>query len=252
VVPTSSLATVDVRVGPTQVRHLDRDRAVTINIRPPRDMPLAQAIELVRTGVIETLYREGLPDGIRLRLSGAADDLVKTWQAMRSNMALALVIVYLIMAVLFQSLVFPMIIMLSVPFAAAGGVLGLIVLDYFIGQPLDMMTILGFVILIGIVVNNAILLVDQSLQNWRLHGMTVEEAILDASRNRMRPIFMSTLTSIVGLIPLVAFPGAGSELYRGLGSVVVGGLTLSALLTLIIIPSLLSMTLGFARRRAAA
>jgi len=106
--------------------------------------------------------------------------------------------------------------------------------------------------LIGIVVNNAILLVDQSLQNWRLHGMTVEEAILDASRNRMRPIFMSTLTSIVGLIPLVAFPGAGSELYRGLGSVVVGGLTLSALLTLIIIPSLLSMTLGFARRRAAA
>ena len=252
VVPTNSLATVDVRVGPTQVRHLDRDRAVTMIIRPPADMPLAEAIERVRTGVVEPLVAEGMPDGTRLRLSGAADDLVKTWEAMRLNMMLALVVVYLIMAVLFQSLIFPMIIMLSVPFAAAGGVIGLILIDYYVGQPLDMMTILGFVILIGIVVNNAILLVDQSLQNLRTHGMAVEEAILEASRNRLRPIFMSTLTSIVGLIPLVAFPGAGSELYRGLGSVVVGGLVLSALLTLVIIPSLLSMTLGLARPRVRA
>ena len=106
-----------------------------------------------------------------------------------------------------------------------------------------MMTMLGFVILIGIVVNNAILLVDQTLQHIRKEGMTIEIAIMTATQNRMRPIFMSTLTTVFGLMPLVLFPGAGSELYRGLGSVVLGGLSLSAVLTLLIIPSLLSLFL---------
>jgi HAE1 family hydrophobic/amphiphilic exporter-1 len=104
-----------------------------------------------------------------------------------------------------------------------------------------MLTLLGFVILIGIVVNNAILLVHQSLYHLREEGMAATEAILEATRNRIRPIFMSTLTSVFGMLPLVFFPGAGSELYRGLGSVVVGGLSLSALLTLLIIPPMLNL-----------
>ena len=89
-----------------------------------------------------------------------------------------------------------------------------------------MLTLLGFVILIGIVVNNAILLVHQTLLHIKDEGMNVDAAILEATRNRIRPIFMSTLTSVCGMLPLVLFPGAGSELYRGLGSVVVGGLAL--------------------------
>ena len=108
-------------------------------------------------------------------------------------------------------------------------------------QNLDMLTLLGFVILIGIVVNNAILLVHQTLHHLRDEGMSPSDAILEATHNRIRPIFMSTLTSVLGMLPLVVFPGAGSELYRGLGSVVIGGLTLSAILTLLIIPPMLSL-----------
>ena len=148
------------------------------------------------------------------------------------------------MAVLFESFIYPLIILLSVPLAAAGGVGGLTVLNLFYPQRLDMLTMLGFVILVGIVVNNAILLVHQTLVHVRVEGMTPADAITEATRNRIRPIFMSTLTSVFGMLPLVVLPGAGSELYRGLGSVVVGGLALSALLTLVIIPPMLSLVTG--------
>ena len=104
---------------------------------------------------------------------------------------------------------------------------------------------LGFIILVGIVVNNAILLVHQTLHHLHKEGMSFEDSILAATRNRIRPIFMSTLTSVFGMLPLVVFPGAGSELYRGLGSVVVGGLALSAVLTLAIVPPLLSLVASF-------
>jgi HAE1 family hydrophobic/amphiphilic exporter-1 len=128
--------------------------------------------------------------------------------------------------------------------AAAGGVVGLDFLSQFQRQNLDMLTLLGFVILVGIVVNNAILLVHQTLHHLRSDGMSPDAAILEATRNRIRPIFMSTLTSVLGMLPLVVFPGAGSELYRGLGSVVIGGLALSAVLTLLIIPPMLSLFLA--------
>ena len=156
------------------------------------------------------------------------------------------------MAVLFESFVLPMVILISVPVAGAGGVAGLAVLNMFQPQQLDMLTLLGFVILIGIVVNNAILLVHQSLHHLREDGMAVNDAIQEATRNRIRPIFMSTLTSVFGMLPLVVFPGAGSELYRGLGSVVVGGLSLSAVLTLLLVPPLLRLTLSLPAAAAAA
>ena len=112
-----------------------------------------------------------------------------------------------------------------------------------------MLTLLGFIILIGIVVNNAILLVHQSLHYVRQEGMEVADGILEATRTRIRPIFMSTLTSVFGMLPLVLFPGAGSELYRGLGIVVLGGLSLSAVLTLLTVPPLMSAVLGPLERR---
>ena len=115
-----------------------------------------------------------------------------------------------------------------------------------------MLTLLGFVILIGIVVNNAILLVHQTIHHVRVDHMAPDDAIKEATRNRIRPIFMSTLTSVFGMLPLVLFPGAGSELYRGLGSVVVGGLSLSAILTLLIIPPLLTVLVGPLERRTRA
>ena len=174
-------------------------------------------------------------------MSGTADKLTAAWDHLVVDLAVAVIIVYLVMAVLFESFLYPLIILFSVPLATAGGVLGLALLNIFVFQPLDMLTILGFVILIGIVVNNAILIVHQTLFLVRNETMHVNEAIIEAVRNRIRPIFMSTLTSVFGMLPLVIFPGAGSELYRGLGSVVLGGLSLSAVLTLLIIPPLLSL-----------
>jgi HAE1 family hydrophobic/amphiphilic exporter-1 len=133
---------------------------------------------------------------------------------------------------------------LAIPVSVAGGIGGLALLNLFVRQPLDMLTMLGFVILTGVVVNNAILMIEQTTLHMREEGLSANDAIMEATRNRIRPIFMSTLTSLFGLVPLVVFPGAGSELYRGIGVVVFGGLALSTLATLIIVPPLLGITLG--------
>ncbi|NNE24068.1 MAG: efflux RND transporter permease subunit [Rhizobiales bacterium] len=254
IVPVSSLAKVELTAGPTQILHKERLRTVTLQITPRDNVPLETGLEMIRNQVIAELEKQGLPNGVQLRLSGTADKLNVTWNAMQGQLLIAIIIVYLVMAVLFESFIYPLIILLSVPLAAAGGVGGLTVLNLYIPQRLDMLTMLGFVILVGIVVNNAILLVHQTLVHIRAEGMTPAEAITEATRNRVRPIFMSTLTSVVGMLPLVVLPGAGSELYRGLGSVVVGGLSLSAILTLVIIPPMLSLVAGplEARRSARA
>jgi len=250
IIPVSSVAKVEMTAGPTAIRHRERQRTVTLEIVPSSMIPLEQAIELLETQVIGPLRAEGLPEGVRLRITGTADKLTKTWNHLVGDLIIAMIIVYLVMAILFESFIYPLVIMLAVPMAAAGGVAGLAVLNMFYLQSLDMLTMLGFVILIGIVVNNAILLVHQTLIHLREDKMVPEAAITEATRNRIRPIFMSTLTSVFGMLPLVFFPGAGSELYRGLGSVVVGGLSLSALLTLLIVPPMLTLVVGPLETRA--
>ena len=147
------------------------------------------------------------------------------------------------MAALFESWLYPFVIILSVPLGAVGGVAGLQLLNQFVLQPLDVLTMLGFVILIGTVVNNPILIVHQSLNLIRDQKIEPKAAILESVRTRVRPIFMTTLTTVLGLLPLVLFLGAGSELYRGLGSVVLGGLFVSTIFTLALVPTLFSLTL---------
>ncbi|HBO70758.1 MAG TPA: AcrB/AcrD/AcrF family protein, partial [Deltaproteobacteria bacterium] len=144
------------------------------------------------------------------------------------------------MSALFENFLYPFIILFTVPLAAAGGFIGLALVNRFIApQPLDILTMLGFVILIGVVVNNAILIVHQALNYIRIEGMGYREAVLESTKTRIRPIYMTAFTSIFGMLPLVVAPGPGSELYRGLGSVVLGGLALSTFFTLFVIPSLL-------------
>ena len=243
IIPASELAQVQVTAGPTEIRHLERLRTVTLEVRPSDALALEAAVELLEEQVIAPLEEQGLPPGVRLSVSGTADQLSQTWDAIQINLIVALLIVFLVMAILFESFVLPLVVLISVPVAAAGGVGGLALLNMIGTQPLDMLTLLGFVILVGIVVNNAILIVHQSLYHLREEGMAPVDAILEATRNRIRPIFMSTLTSVFGMLPLVIFPGAGSELYRGLGAVVVGGLSMSAFLTLLTVPPLLRLVL---------
>jgi len=244
IVPVSALADIILTSGPVEIRHQDRERVITLEISPSSALALETALEILQNDVIAALQEEGLPEGVTLSLAGAADQLTQTWNALQWNLLLALVIVFLVMAVLFESFILPLVIMISVPVAGAGGVMGLYILNLYQEQPLDMLTLLGFVILIGIVVNNAILLVHQTQYHLSTDRLSVNDAILEATRNRIRPIFMSTLTSVIGMAPLVVFPGAGSELYRGLGSVVLGGLSLSALLTLLLVPPLLRITMS--------
>jgi HAE1 family hydrophobic/amphiphilic exporter-1 len=251
IVPVGNLADVRETTGPTEIQRIERSRAMTISVSPNDGIPLEEAEELLEAKVLAPIRARGLPEGVRFRIGGSADKLKETWNHMQLDLVMALVIVFLVMAVLFESFLYPWIVMLTVPVAAAGGLGGLALLNTYVAQSLDMLTMLGFVILIGIVVNNAILLVHQTLFHIREDAMDVNTAIETATRNRIRPIFMSTLTSVFGMLPLVAFPGPGSELYRGLGAVVLGGLSLSAVLTMAIVPPMMSITVGVVEGRKA-
>jgi len=248
-VPLQSIANTTETVSSEQIQHFERQRAITLEVVPPIRMALEEGIDLVKREIIQPLIDDGtLSGGYSIHLTGNADKLDRTREAMSGNFILAVFITYLLLAVLFQHWGYPFIILLSVPMAAVGGVFGLWMLNRFVLQPLDILTMLGFIILVGVVVNNAILIIHQSLNNIRYERMGTQEAIIDSVRTRLRPIFMSTLTSIFGLLPMVVFPGAGSEIYRGIGVVVLSGLLLSTLFTLILIPCLMNLT---ARKPAA-
>lgn len=244
-VPVSSLAKLERTNSMNQIRHLERQRTITLQVTPPADMPLQQAMETIQNNMIPAVRDMGLLEGLDVRLSGAADKLSVTRDALQWNFLLAVVITYLLMSALFGNFLYPLIILFTVPLAGAGGFLGLKLENIFIApQPLDILTMLGFVILIGVVVNNAILIVHQSLGNIREHGMAHKDAVLEATRTRLRPIYMSAATSIFGMLPLAVAPGPGSELYRGLGAVVLGGLALSTIFTIFVIPALLMFVIG--------
>jgi HAE1 family hydrophobic/amphiphilic exporter-1 len=258
VVPVDAVADVVLASGPEQINHRERQRTITVQVSPPPTISLEEALESIQGQILEPMRREGLIGGdIIVNLSGTADKLQQTWRALRWNILLALLITYLLMAALFESWMYPLVIIFSVPLGAVGGVLGLRALNLYLWsqpylllqrsaqppQSLDVLTMLGFVILIGTVVNNAILIVHQSLNHMRDEGQPPREAILESVRSRIRPIFMTTATTVFGLMPLVLFPGAGSELYRGLGSVVLGGLLVSTIFTLILVPTLFSLFL---------
>ncbi len=247
-VTLGSLADILVVTGPSQINHIERKRSIVIRVNPPEEMPLETALEKIERQIVHPIRHRGeLGENYEIRLAGTADKLSLTRKALQWNFLLALVITFLLMASLFESFLYPMVIMFSVPLAAAGGFLGLSVVNRLIAfQPLDVLTMLGFIILIGIVVNNAILIVHQSLNHMK-EGMGPRDAIHQSIQKRVRPIFMSTTTSIFGMMPLVVFPGAGSELYRGLGSVVIGGLAVSTVFTLLLVPTLFSLVLDAKR-----
>ncbi|MFQ5716125.1 MAG: efflux RND transporter permease subunit, partial [Nitrospinales bacterium] len=242
VVPMSSVASIEETVSSERIQHLERERSITLEVLPPPEMPLEIAIERVRNEIVQPLKEEGaLTGGYSIRMTGNADKLERTREALSGNFVLAIFITYLLLAVLFQHWGYPLIVMLSVPMAAVGGVFGLWFMNRFVLQPLDVLTMLGFIILIGVVVNNAILIIYQSLNNAQNGGLAPRDAILESVRTRIRPIFMSAFTSIFGLMPLVVIPGAGSEIYRGIGVVILSGLFFSALFTLFLIPCLLNL-----------
>ena len=240
IVPISSFGRLERSTGLDQVRHLERQRTISLQVTPPKTISLEGAMDVIRDKLIPLLRTNGVLKGVNIKLSGEADKLTQTRGAIQWNFILAAVIIYLLMSGLFGNFIYPLVVLFTLPLAAAGGFIGLKLMNLFIhSQPLDVLTMLGFVILIGVVVNNAILIVYQALNNIRNHGMEHRKAILESTRARLRPIYMSTFTSIFGMLPLVIAPGPGSEIYRGLGSVILGGLAISSIFVIFIIPSLL-------------
>ena len=241
VLRADQLANIEIVSAAQSIRRLGGKQALTVRLRPVEEIALEDAIQTLETDILPQLTEIAKANRVSVDVSGAASALEETWQAMQNNVATAIGVIFLLLVVLLRSFILPIVIIAAVPVAAAGGIMGLFIINLFLRQSLDMLTMLGFVILTGIVVNNAILMVEQTVLEIKESGRTVEEAIIEATRNRIRPIFMSTLTSLFGLVPLVIFPGAGSELYRGIGTVVFGGLALSTIATLFIVPPLLSI-----------
>ena len=241
VVTVGDVADIQLEQGPVQINHIERQRVVSIETVLPTDIPLEAAVARLDQQIVRPLRDQGQIGGLyEINLSGTADDLTRLRGELTTDFHLAIILTYLLLAALFQSFTYPLVVMLTVPLATFGGVLGLNVVQIFdTAQQLDVLTMLGFVILVGTVINNSILIVYQALQLMR-ENWDPRSAVKESVRVRVRPIFMSTGTSTLGMLPLIIMPGAGSELYRGLGSVVVGGLAVSTVITLVLTPLVFS------------
>ncbi len=243
IITLSQVADLEIVGMPNQIKRLSGKRVLSIQLRPNENISLEESIKILNDRLINPLNND-LPNGVSINISGAASELDRTWKYMQQNVAIALFVIFILLTILMKSFKLPLIVLVIVPTAGAGGIMALILLNNFIKQPLDMLTMLGFIILSGVVVNNSILMVEQTVWHLKHDKLNLKDCILEATKNRIRPIFMSTLTSLFGLTPLLLFPGAGSELYRGIGAVIFGGLTMSTLLTFFMIPPLLMIVLN--------
>ncbi|MEW6996818.1 efflux RND transporter permease subunit [Colwelliaceae bacterium BS250] len=233
----SELVDITRTVGPSRLTRIDGNRTITLNINPPPGWSLEETIAVLKSDVAPKL-KAALPADASIVYGGSADQLEKAITVMSENFLFALVILFLLMAALFKSIKDSALVIITIPLATVGGVLALQLLNVFVFQPLDLLTMIGFVILLGLVVNNAILLVHQT-RLAQAEGVSRVNAVQQALSLRLRPIFMSTCTSFFGMLPLLLIPGAGSVIYRGLAAVIVGGLAVSTLFTIILLPCLL-------------
>ena len=251
VLPLNALADLVESKNSNSVRRVDGNRTVTVYIIPPRDVALEVAEEKVRTELLPTLWQQGkIAQGIKVSISGAADQLEATKASLSGNFMIALVLSYLLLVAIFTHWRYPLFILATVPLGMAGGLLGLVMVNGLnsglaslgmqtFHQPFDMITMLGFLILLGTVVNNPILIVDQTRRFIVDNGLPVVDAVRKAVEKRIKPILMSTSTTIFGLAPLVLIPGEGTELYRGVGIIVLSGILVSTLLSISFLPAFL-------------
>ncbi|XSG81418.1 MAG: efflux RND transporter permease subunit [Methyloligella sp. ZOD6] len=249
-VPLSALADIKETVDTSTIRRIDGRRTVTLNIIPPENVALETGVARVRSELVDYLREGGqVPQGIGMTISGASDELDATREALFGNYVVAIAIIYLLLVAIFTHWGYPLLIMTTIPLGVAGGIVGLFLMNWVGGmlpmfgmepliQPFDMISMLGFLILMGTVVNNPILIVDRALYNVREEGFGAKEAVMEAVSSRLRPIAMSTVTTICGLAPLVFIPGAGTELYRGVGAIVLFGIMGTAVVTLTFLPAL--------------
>ncbi len=219
------------RFAPPTIERKDRERVVTVS----------SVISAEAGGVLGDVVADGkkiiedmhFPAGITVQVAGSYEDQVESFQDLGVLAILIVVLVFIVMAAQFESLTYPFIIMFSLPFAFSGVLLALFVT----GSTLSVMSLLGGIMLIGIVVKNGIVLIDYIIL-CRERGQAVINAVVTAGKSRLRPVIMTTVTTILGMIPMAVSTGQGAEMWRPMAISVIGGLTISTILTLILIPTL--------------
>ncbi|MDZ8258576.1 efflux RND transporter permease subunit [Nostoc sp. ChiQUE01b] len=248
-VQLADVATVSETTGPGVINHVDLERSTTLTVSLTPVAPLGQIVNQTENQILAPL-RTKLPSEFRVELAGSADRLSETVGQLASAFVFSVIITYLLLVALYRSFLYPLVIMATVPMGLTGALLSLVIANWIPGVivPLDMITGLGFLILTGVVVNNAILIVERVLQ-LQEEGQKSDESLYNATRDRLRPIFMSAGTSVLGMVPLAIFPGQGSELYQGLGIALTGGLVFSTILTPTVVPALMALLHDFSGKR---
>lgn len=240
-IPLSYLAEAQFGLAPSSIFRSNGDIGVVFSVNPPANMAIGTFAEQVKTSVNEFLKASKV-ETLYVHYRGSTDQLNAFLLDFVKIFLLALLILTVMMWLTLSSWRMALSVIVSMPLALAGGMLALQLLRVFVPQTLDVITMIGFVILMGLVINNAILLASQFQFGIR-NGLSQYEAILAAVKVRKRPIFMSTGTTILGMLPLVLIPGQGAEMYRGLAAVIVGGMSFSLLFSLTFMSSLLSLPL---------
>jgi HAE1 family hydrophobic/amphiphilic exporter-1 len=227
---------------PPSIQRKNRERLITVSCVVGTGVPLSDVAAAAEKAIAET----EIPSELAVKLSGSFEDQQETFGDLILLLAMIIILVYIVMASQFESFMSPFVIMFSIPFAFVGVILGLFVT----GTPLGVMGLIGILILMGIVVKNGIVLIDYTIL-MRERGHSVAESSVIAAKSRLRPILMTTLTTVLGMIPMAVGQGEGSEMWRSLGMVVAWGLSISTLVTLVIIPTVYASMASWQERRAA-
>jgi multidrug efflux pump subunit AcrB len=239
VVALGELVNLQTTLASEQIRRVDHQRTVTLTIDPPQTLSLEDMLARIENEIVPSL-RERLPPDANIRLAGSADRLDTIIETMSVNFLLALFVLFLLMAAMFRSVRDSIVVVLTVPLALVGGIFGIRLLGLVAFQPLDLLTMIGFIMMIGIIVNHAILVVDRTRDALN-HGHDIEEALRMALNQRLRAMVASTLTGALGALPMVFNPGHASTMYRGLAAVNVAGVIFSMVFSVVLLPSLLRL-----------
>lgn len=226
-----SVADIRLGTGPAEIRRIDHQRVAIIeaNLTSGSLRGAVQELQQLLEGL-------SLPPGISASVTGQSEEMEVSFASLQFALGLAVFLVYLVMASQFESLIQPFVILLSIPLAAIGAILGL----FLTGSVINVVVLIGLIVLAGIVVNNAIVLIDR-INQLRDDAHTARQAILEAARERLRPILMTSMTTILGLLPMALASGQGAELRAPLAITIIGGLLVSTLLTLFLIPVVYSL-----------
>ena len=240
-VPLTDVATIVYNNSPSQIQREDGDYQVSIT----GQTAIGQSDSSLSGQILARVLQMNLPEGVTVEEGGSMRTMNEEFNAIYGALATAIFLVFVVMAIQFESLRFSLVVMFSVPFAMTGAFLALLLTD----MSISMTSLIGLIMLVGIVVNNAIVLVDYTNILRREQGLTAHDALVNSGRSRLRPILMTTLTTVLGLLPSAFGFGGNVEMMQSMSVVVIGGLTLSTLVTLILVPTVYLLFDGEDRRK---